>query len=289
MGPMDPRATARAIPGRGLEGCASNSRTRQVTLIERELWESLMTDTGADVPPSTRRANLMVSGFPLADSRNRLFQIGSVLLRISGETKPCELMNRAHPGLQAAMYENWRGGAFAQVLESGEIAVGDPVEWTGRVIAKVLAYITRSGPHGLDVLVFRHRDFPEAGLQVPAGTVDEGEALPQALWREIKEETGLGDLHLTGQIAKTLYHSSEKNEWHERNIFHLEAAHLPDSWDHVVVSDAQDNGLHFCFFWMPATVAQRILVARQGEWLDRIQLWKRRIPSAIAEDGGESA
>ena len=32
---------------------------------------------------------------------------------------------------------------------------------------KVLAYVTR----GDELLVFRHRDFPEAGLQVPAGTM----------------------------------------------------------------------------------------------------------------------
>jgi ADP-ribose pyrophosphatase YjhB (NUDIX family) len=271
MGPMDQRATVRAIPGKGLEGCASNSRTRQVTLIEREVWESLMAKIGAAIPPDTRRANLMVSGFPLGDSRNRLFRIGSALFRIAGETKPCELMERAHAGLQAAMYEDWRGGAFAQVLEPGEIAVGDDVEWTGQVIRKVFAYITRYGVQGVEVLVFRHRDFPEAGLQVPAGTVEDGEELQDTLWREIQEETGLADLRLAGQIAKGLYHSIEKMEWHERNVFHLEApAHLPASWDHVVVSDAEDNGLHFCFSWMPIALAKGKLSAAQGDWLDRI-------------------
>src|SRR5262245_44417304 len=128
LGPMDSKQVARAIAGKGLEGCASNSRTRQVTLIEREVGDALMKEPGSHAPPSARRANLMVSGFPLANSRNRLLRVGSVLLRVAGETKPCEAMEEAVPGLQAAMYANWRGGAYAQVLEAGELAVGDPVE-----------------------------------------------------------------------------------------------------------------------------------------------------------------
>ncbi len=40
-------------------------------------------------------------------------------------------------------------------------------------LKKVFAYITR----GDKLLVFRHADFPEAGIQVPAGTAKEGEGL----------------------------------------------------------------------------------------------------------------
>jgi hypothetical protein len=29
------------------------------------------------------------------------------------------------------MYDNWGGGAFGQVLDDGEIAVGDVVQWVG--------------------------------------------------------------------------------------------------------------------------------------------------------------
>ena len=128
-GPMDAvsRATLRA--GQGLVGDANRSRVRQVTIIEREVWEALMRETGADAPPSTRRANLLVSGTPLANTRGRVLRVGRVRLQIAGETKPCERMEEAVPGLQAAMRPDWRGGVFAQVLEDGDVAIGDEVAW----------------------------------------------------------------------------------------------------------------------------------------------------------------
>ena len=128
-GPMDARESVVLIAGKGLEGGIDRSSRRQVTIIEREIWEELMRETGADAPPSTRRANLMISGVALADTRKRVLRIGVARLEIAGETKPCERMEEAVPGLRAAMHPNWRGGAFAMVLTGGEISIGDEVAW----------------------------------------------------------------------------------------------------------------------------------------------------------------
>jgi len=75
-GPMDPQQTSTVITGKGLAGNADNSRTRQVTIIEREVWERVTDLAGTDAGPSRRRANLMVTGISLADSRGRLLRIG---------------------------------------------------------------------------------------------------------------------------------------------------------------------------------------------------------------------
>lgn len=128
-GPMDARESATLIEGKGLEGSVGRSSRRQVTLIEREVWDAVMRETGSSAPPSTRRANLMVSGIRLADTRKRILRIGDTRLEIAGETKPCERMEEAVPGLREAMYDDWRGGAFAKVISGGTIRVGDRVEW----------------------------------------------------------------------------------------------------------------------------------------------------------------
>jgi MOSC domain-containing protein YiiM len=128
-GPMDPVSTGKLVAGRGLTGNADQGRRRQVTLIEREAWEQLMAELRGSISPAARRANLMVSGVRLAETRNQILRIGSCRLQISGETRPCERMDEALPGLRNAMGRNWAGGVFAQVLDDGEISVGDEVEW----------------------------------------------------------------------------------------------------------------------------------------------------------------
>ena len=128
-GEMDRVATATLVTGRGIVGNADQGRRRQVTIIEQEAWDEMMRDLNAAVPPKARRANLLVSGVPLAQSRNRILRVGPCRLRIGGETRPCERMDEALPGLRARMAVDWGGGVFAQVLEGGEISVGDAVGW----------------------------------------------------------------------------------------------------------------------------------------------------------------
>lgn len=129
-GPMDAQQRATLVAGEGLEGDASRGRSRrQVTLIEEELWQEIAAELGPQVDPVMRRANLLLSGVSLANSRQRILHVGTCRLQIFGETRPCRLMEETLPGLQAALDPDWRGGAFATVLTGGEIAVGDAVRW----------------------------------------------------------------------------------------------------------------------------------------------------------------
>jgi MOSC domain-containing protein YiiM len=128
-GPMDAVDTAALEAGSGLRGNANRGGRRQVTIISEARWAELMNALGADLSPSARRANLLVSGIDLENSRGRVLRVGGARLKINGETRPCEQMEQAHAGLQTLMCERWGGGAFAEVLDGGEIHAGDTVEW----------------------------------------------------------------------------------------------------------------------------------------------------------------
>lgn len=128
-GKMDPAESATLVAGRGIVGNADQGRRRQVTLIDDEVWRSLMERLGTDADPSSRRANLMLRGIRLRDTRGRVLRVGGCRVRIGGHLTPCHLMDEVIPGLQAAMRPDWGGGAFAEVLDDGEIHVGDRVQW----------------------------------------------------------------------------------------------------------------------------------------------------------------
>ncbi|MCI0436361.1 MAG: sulfurase [Gemmatimonadetes bacterium] len=124
---MAARESARLVAGRGLEGNANQGGWRQITIIEREVWDRQTAALGVEVDPAARRANLLVRGFPLAGTRGRTIRIGECRIRIRGETKPCHILDDAAHGLLDALRHDWGGGAFGEVLDDGEIRVGDPV------------------------------------------------------------------------------------------------------------------------------------------------------------------
>lgn len=103
---------------------------RQVTVMTQEGWQTACAEAGVELPWVERRANLLIDGLDLQECVGAIIKIGAVKLLITRETDPCQRMEEAQPGLFAAMAK-WRGGVCCQVLEAGQIAVGDTVELLG--------------------------------------------------------------------------------------------------------------------------------------------------------------
>jgi MOSC domain-containing protein YiiM len=128
-GPMDRVGEAQLVAGRGLVGNADQGRRRQITLIDERAWAEALLELDADVEPSARRANVLLRGVDLLDSRGKILRLGACTVRIFGETRPCHLMDEMHAGLRNALSAPWRGGAFGEILEGGAIRAGDAAEW----------------------------------------------------------------------------------------------------------------------------------------------------------------
>lgn len=118
------------------------------------------------------------------------------------------------------------------------------------VKGKAFAYIT----HGDRLLVFRHPSAPEAGIQVPAGSIREGESPEDAVMREAREETGLSDLALDRFLGLHRRDMSDfdLDETHHRHFYHLLcASEPPPTWQHHETdpSDGSSEPILFEFFW----------------------------------------
>ena len=112
----------------GVDGDARGKRPgRQVTVVFREGWDAACRELGVELPWITRRANLLVEGVAVPREGKRLV-IGSLVLEVTQETQPCQVMEAAHRGLRAALTPEWRGGVCCRVVQGGTIRIGDRVD-----------------------------------------------------------------------------------------------------------------------------------------------------------------
>ena len=111
-----------AIAGQGLEGCAhANPPKREVLFASLEHLESV------GVKPGEIRENLTVEGddvekWPIGQR----VRAGEAVFEITMVCDPCHRMDELRQGLRAELDD--KRGMLARVVESGEIALGDPVE-----------------------------------------------------------------------------------------------------------------------------------------------------------------
>ncbi len=139
------------------------------------------------------------------------------------------------------------------------------------ITTKAVAYIT----HGDRLLVFSHPDHPDAGIQVPGGTVKAGESPEEAVSREAREETGLEGLVSRAFLGTRDYESASGSgaEIERRYYYHLELrGPAPDTWRHYETdpSDGSPGPIALEFFWAGFPGAVPPLAGGQGDLLPRL-------------------
>ena len=141
------------------------------------------------------------------------------------------------------------------------------------VVNKVLAYITNRGR----LLIFRHTQFPEAGIQVPGGTMEACEEPLEAALREAREESGLEDLQFITFLGIQNFDCEPlgKDQIDRRYFFHFEAVgEPPDQWLHLEMdpSDHSASFYEFEFSWAELPSGVPSLVGEQDGMLDVLLL-----------------
>jgi len=103
-------------------------RRRQVTLIEREQIGEHAAVLGLPaITPGRVRSNIETDGISLIDCLGKQLQIGDAILLIYDPRTPCAKMDAVAPGLRELMKNNCQG-VLAQVIRSGTVRVGDPIQ-----------------------------------------------------------------------------------------------------------------------------------------------------------------
>lgn len=111
-----------AVVGRGLKGCAhARPPKREVLFVSQQHLDAL------GLEPGQIRENVTVAGADVDAWRvGQTVRAGGALFELTMVCDPCHKMERIRPGLREQL--EGRRGMLARVVESGEIAVGDPVE-----------------------------------------------------------------------------------------------------------------------------------------------------------------
>jgi MOSC domain-containing protein YiiM len=128
--PMLSLDNARVTVANGILGDFRGAQPdRQITILSESAWRKTCESIDADLPWTTRRANLLLDGveFGPADVGKKV-RIGALELIITRQTDPCSRMDQQRQGLKAALTPDWRGGVCCNVVEPGEIQIGDEVE-----------------------------------------------------------------------------------------------------------------------------------------------------------------
>lgn len=147
---------------------------------------------------------------------------------------------------------------------------------------RVYAYVTSQK----GVLILQHPEHPEAGLQVPGGTVEAGESPEEAVIREVFEETTLAIMSRPALLGRQRFDMREfsMNESQDAWFYqlHFELAEdnpvYADSWLHEETDPSNSPGaapIPFRLYWAKLPYEGEPLIAHHGKYLNQLAVSQR--------------
>jgi 8-oxo-dGTP pyrophosphatase MutT (NUDIX family) len=121
---------------------------------------------------------------------------------------------------------------------------------------RAIVYATRERDGGTELLTIEALEYPEEGIQVPAGRIDHDEELEDGMRRELAEETGIRRLRIVRELRdfQCTYETFSRN-----HAFHVVIdEETPDQWEHRVLGKGADSGLTYFCRWVPLTTGLKL-------------------------------
>ncbi|WP_435364189.1 MOSC domain-containing protein [Haloarchaeobius sp. DYHT-AS-18] len=133
--PVEAVESVEAVAGAGLRGdryfdesgTFSDGMPRGITLIEAEALEAAERDHDFTLEPGEHRRNVTTRGVALNHLVEEEFRVGDAVCRGVELCEPCSyLESLTKEGAVSSLVH--RGGLRAEIVETGDLAVGDSVE-----------------------------------------------------------------------------------------------------------------------------------------------------------------
>jgi ADP-ribose pyrophosphatase YjhB (NUDIX family) len=216
--PIVRRARVHARPGVGLDGDRYSLGTgfwsddrkvsRDVTLIEAEVIETLCDERGGQFDHGLFRRNIVTRGVRLNELVGKRFRIGGVVLEGTSLCEPCAYLESlvGRPILRALVH---CGGLRANILTIGEIRCDDVISHRVPHVG-VGVLVKRAGRYLLGLR--RGTERGRSTWSVPGGSVARAETVLACAVRELTEETGLSG-ELPRVVSQAFNRLEDGCEW----------------------------------------------------------------------------
>ena len=213
-------------------------------------------EPGETVEEAARREALEETGIEVGTVRRLAFSAGS------------HFVQAAPLGRTNHEWEHWKapgeGRGPAEVVRCRWVEVRPEVELWGErgalvdtlIRRRAVVYATRERDGRTELLTIEALEYPEEGIQVPAGRIDHEEGLEDGLRRELAEETGITHARVVRELSdfECRYETFSRN-----HAFHVVVEEeTPDQWEHVVHGKGADSGLTYLCRWVPLTASLRL-------------------------------